>query len=1709
MSFNIISATKNITEKYIRYLKTMFDIDDPEYRKLFINQLSNLATFSKGPYLDVVDSFKSGATVKQLISDGKLNKDFETIPSIYEKILYKHQEKALNILSAGRNVVVSTGTGSGKTESFLIPILNDLMNERAQKGTLTPGVRALLIYPMNALANDQISRLRSLLKDYPYITYGSYTGQTEETYTAAEAKYAELNNGEKPLKNELISREQMKEKPPHILITNYSMLEYLMLRPKDNSLFQGIYSHNWRFVVLDEAHTYSGSTGIEVSMLLRRLNGFLYNSKISYILTSATLGSEGSDADVAKFASNLCNAPFSAEDVIRASRINLSFDNNNSITITAEDYCELADILDSGNSNNIAFEMIKAYLSLNITADDYPEYLFDALIKDRTFWMIKEYLKTPKTVKELCSYMNWTEKQISSFVDVASAANKNRKKLFDSRYHMFLRATEGVFVTLGKYKDLSLTRQTTKHTENGDYKFFEIVTCSQCHAIYLIGSIEKEGKYSYLKQKSNIGGNAIKEAFLIGDVISDEDDDNRLEDEHLEIQNYELCPHCGFIRESNLVHKEKCAHNESEYISLIKVKQSERTGRVTKCVKCEGTNNMGILRSFFSGQEASTSVIGTALFEELPSVEHHVEERSSQEDPDDYGFSDDIIDEAEEYNIKKEAKQFIAFSDNRQAAAFYATYFSDTYRSFLYSRIVNKHIKQLDIESGVSIPKFVKSITPDFKENEIADMYDSDPDYAKEAWKAIMKELIESYSRNSLIGLGLMKIGFIDSIQIPSNKKWNLTSREVSDICLVLISSMLVDNAISHKQNFTDYDIAFYSNNGSEKDYVLSDGEKYMRTFISRNDSRTNKRMDYLFRVLTAKGLDADREGIIILMNGIWKRLNAKDEKKGILTEGSEYPGKRVSIDKLSVINTDKWYCCSKCKRITAYNVADVCPAYRCDGKLEPIIINEVEKTNHYYRIYNDLEIRPLRVVEHTAQLENKEAYKLQDKFIRQEIDVLSCSTTFEMGVDIGDLETVFMRNMPPTPSNYTQRAGRAGRSSRSAALALTFCNKSNHDFSFFNDPVSMINGEIQPPLFKVENEKIGIRHLYSAAFAAFWKENPDYFGCVKDLFGEKYPNGGYDFFEDYINKRPEELKEYLLRVFPNELIKKFEINSFGWTKWLFDQPNNTYPNLKTVYERYRGELDSLYKAKVEAENNTQFNSMYIRRINTITNENLITFLSRNNILPKYGFPVDTVELQVATNKYNSSLPIELSRDLAMAISEYAPGCEVVASGNLIKSRYIRTIPNKAWRMYDYISCKKCQTLNIWMHTDIPNNDLKRCKHCDETLDHVKKRTFLIPEFGFVSDNKVKKPSLIKPDRTYRTEATMVSSGNQTLNGHFIIGSVCVDVTAMEDGEIAVLNKTDFFVCSACGYAISDIEAKDYKNSISKSHVRASGYKCKSTHLKKYSLGYWFKTDALRISIDGFYSYDEAYSILQAIILSACNVLNLDNNEISGCIQFVRKNLQDSYDFVIYDTTPGGAGHVRRICTKDIMKKILTGAYLKAKNCDCGGEDADSSCYKCLRTYRNQQHHDELKRIYVIEGLSGVTEQQSEDEGDAEMTAFTRYSAQTQKKITLITETADNTVSDLSFEEIFDDICGEKKELARQVTQSMIAENAPKPDYSWIEFEDYNGNKYSADLVWTKKKVMAFHANSIDDFNAAVNSDYKCFIFDENLDVDKFVNSVK
>ena len=316
MAFNPLITSDEICDTFRRYILSTFRTSSDEYNEQLKELLCHDNAVVRGPYLQISHNFPKGANIQELIEEGILSREFIKLgyEPFLNRRLYAHQEEAIRKVISGRNVVVSTGTGSGKTESFIIPILNHLMGEK-EAGTLSQGVRVMLLYPLNALANDQMERMRAILSNYPEITFGTFTGETEETRAEADSKDA----GQiRRIANEVYDRTTFRKSPPHILITNYAMLEHLLIKPENNSLFGTPDDNHWSYIVLDEAHTYTGSKGSEVSMLLRRLKATVDKPNLRFILTSATLGSSDEDAEVAEFASKLCSSNFDESDIIRS-----------------------------------------------------------------------------------------------------------------------------------------------------------------------------------------------------------------------------------------------------------------------------------------------------------------------------------------------------------------------------------------------------------------------------------------------------------------------------------------------------------------------------------------------------------------------------------------------------------------------------------------------------------------------------------------------------------------------------------------------------------------------------------------------------------------------------------------------------------------------------------------------------------------------------------------------------------------------------------------------------------------------------------------------------------------------------------------------------------------------------------------------------------------------------------------------------------------------------------------------------------------------------------------------------------------------------------------------------------------------------------------------------------------------------------------------
>lgn len=1707
MLFRPAESSKQIADFYRNYLLTTFQTTDETYNRQLETELRKDGVISKGPFVSVSDSYEKEKSISELVREGVLCRSMLNLAKFdpYNRRLYRHQVEA--VLKAGerKNLIVTTGTGSGKTECFLIPIVNQLLKEQ-ESGTLGPGVRVLIIYPMNALVNDQIRRLRELFSSYEgcTITYGKYTGETAEKYTRARNEFVE-REGTEPPQNELICREQMRKTPPNILITNYAMLEYLLLRPGDVAFFSEANANKWQTIILDEAHTYGGAKGIEVGTLLKRVKAMLKRDDIQFILTSATLGDNKSNQQIINFAQSLCSARFEEGSIIRSHTIapskpakvqKLDFAIYKELAKKIKDNIASCDVLD--------WLRAKGIVIYNDVNDDksLEKSLFNMILGDSFYYEFRALmLNQTKPLNQIANELNIDINALTDFITVASNAQISGDKLFEARYHMFLRGIEGVYVTLKPDKHLFVRKiETYKDdlfSEDCGYKVFAISFCHNCNATFIVGQTTEDG---FLVQKSKFNDDYEPEVYLLeGDY--DESEMGEVEDDNL----YVICSKCGAIKRATSLDELSCGHDVKYHNLLRKVK--EKGDKLHSCPCCHVINTQrSIIRPYFLGNEAATAVIATGLYNVLPSSQI-IKKRVVMED--------DFFGETEEKEIeysKVLAKQFLTFSDNRQAAAFFASYLETTYRSNLIKRLMTKicedNIEQFN--KGVSLEHFVSLL-----EEQLDQLKIGDPETRhKSAWIYAIKELTNYKAKNSLQNKGILY--FDININMPDNAKLGMNASEVTALfkmmTLYFVKKAAIDLPITVSK--AEGSEIFYNgvSFGFDKDYTT---RKYIESWLPMA-GKDNVRTLFIKRILP----NLSEEQVVGLLSSIWSTLC----RLGIIKHDSSNNRYLLSTNAISVKTVGKLYRCNECKTITPFYLNGSCSNPKCKGHLTEYNFEKALEHDHYHNIYRHLNLTDLIAKEHTAQLGAEKAYVYQNDFKNERINVLSCSTTFEMGVDVGSLETVFMRNMPPSPANYAQRAGRAGRSIKSAAYALTYCPNSSHDLNYFENPVDMIKGTIIPPVFNVDNEKIVLRHIFASAFSFFWKKYPELFH--KKNIGEFFELNGMTKFKSYLESKPEDLRDYLQNIVSHELQVIYGVDTFDWAERLFSEDVDSPGVFVLAYNKYCSNVDELERASNECQRqlgelqlgSKEYRDVQYRLINigtsikTIKDQQLIEFLSRNNLIPKYGFPVDTVEL-TSLGKGGELKDLRLDRDLCSAISEYAPDSEIVADGKLITSRYVRVLNGYAWPKYNYATCSACQTLNrtIWTE-ELPQH----CRQCGHELPKGTLQ-YIIPKFGFIVDNA--EPVDVgtdKPERTYKGSISYIGDGKR-IESH--IYSVCnkkVVVGTSKMDELAVLNTSNFYICNTCGYG------KVYdSNDLSKKekHNKPDGYTCSCDTLTRYSIGHEFQTDVVLIKFvsENVNDPNKAWTILYALLEGLSKCLHIDRTELSGCLHWYRNETMGNmgnYGFVLFDNTPGGAGYVRQLKNISTFMSMLESALAIVSKCSCGGDVGDTACYGCLCNYYNQRQHDILQRRYAIDFLNSVKNGQDfffgiqlEDDDVVPPT----------EDILMQTAYFNNDGQDqsmMSYDEIWNYLSQDTEdpnqlELIRTIASQMTEGSYDKPHYSASITTVQDETQIIADLVWPTSKVLLFLRENFESYGMARLTNWTSFCLDDDFNIPAFIQKIK
>lgn len=1556
MTFNPCKSSRNIVEFYKRYILTTFRMKDEDYNKQLEDVLNKEGELFKGPYLSVSAPYKKGHSLVELAKNGEVNENIIKLKRLYpNRPLYCHQEDALRKIKAGKSIIVSTGTGSGKTESFLIPVINELLEEE-KMGKLTSGVRALIIYPMNALVNDQIDRMEKMLAGTK-ITFGYYTGETKEDEDDAIGKYRDTHNNQDAPSNELLSRKEMRENPPHILITNYAMLEYLLLRPNDNNIFRQN-SKTWRYIIFDEAHSYNGAKAIEVACLVKRVKAMLNRDDIQFILTSATLGDPNkSPNEIINFANNLCGTEgkvkFDENSIIRAQTIEFEKPKELFKNIPTAFYTTLA----KDDNDTDKLQKLKSIMP-NIENNTLSEMLFDFISKDEFYYNFREFLKEgPKTIREITKKLNISEDNLIDFISIASQASKNDTRLFEAKYHMFIKGIDGVFITLNPSKKLFVKKIKT-YKENPEdptdigEKVFQVSFCSNCNALYIIG----KNIGNHLEQPSDY--EETPDIFLLNGLLEEEIERNTKR------TKYTICAKCGEIHKDGDSFDCKCGDKYKN--SITKIEYGKGSIHVCPCCNYKNTHR-SIIRPYLLGNDAATAVISSGLYNELPG--EIVEIKRETINAPIFGISE----VREEQITKPLQKQFLTFSDSRQAAAFFAPYLQETYEDNLVKRIITKIVEERkeNFKQGITLQQLADLLFIKFTEKQL---FTKGP--LKEAWVYILSELSNFKAKNSLEKKGILKFELDsnaiqlnqDIITIDNIRNGNqtfskqFTKEEIKTLCNILIRTMIKESAFDietiNNQNsiitFNDDDIERISITGQKKwrkyQNKYQNNKEY--SYWSPEDGHINPRLRFLCKVLGEDISDCPKSRD--LLDNIWNILSSKNYQ--IITNGA------LNLSKIRVKSADKLYICPKCKNIFPFNLKGVCNYSECKGTepLQEYNYEEMLNNDHYRNMYHTYDISPMEVKEHTAQLSSEKATQYQDDFKNKKINVLSCSTTFELGVDVGSLQTVFMRDMPPTPANYAQRAGRAGRSAKAAAYAITFCQNSSHDLNYFGNPLPMILGKIEPPAFDISNDKIILRHIFASAFSFFWQNYPDkYYQKISDFFD----NDGFNVMKQYLWEKPEDLKDYLLKTVPQDIQDIWNISDFKWVKKLFNDSENIEElgYFDVARRQYYEDIAILEDEKLRLCNEDRGTNYIQNRINTIKDQDIIGFLSRNNLIPKYGFPVDTINLYTEYNNFLSDYKedLRLSRDLFYAISEYAPESEVVADGYLYKSKYIKKMNDYGWPTYKYAICDYCKTLIRTIDTD--SEKLEQCPQCGRDLGPNKK--YIIPKFGFqIERGRPKKVGLNKPEKTYRGEIHYVGNGKSAdFKENYTICEQKINIEGSQRDTLVVLNESPFYVCKTCGYATIQTGKGPF---ITEQHKHPNGNKdCNNNKLDRFSLGHEILTDVTVLKFPNIDTSnpDKARTILYSLIEGFSRSMNIDRRELSGCLQMDKDS---NFKFIIFDNTPGGAGYVKQLRKPNVLKNTLREGFRVVETCSCG---EDTTCYNCLCNYYNQKYHDILKRQYAID----------------------------------------------------------------------------------------------------------------------------------------------
>jgi len=1646
---NPITYAEHVVGDFLRYQLTTYPFADPglfaQMRTLLNLEQTRSTPLLRGPFISLSRAFKAGATIDTLVREGILHPHLTRLaphPSVYG-----HQEQAFRAITEKQTTLVSTGTGSGKTECFLYPIISRALELRDENAP--PGITAVVVYPMNALAEDQLGRLRELLVGTG-VTFGMYVGKTKERasdvtgerlspgassgdYRATVDRYRREGHPTAVLPaEERGSREELRASPPRILLTNVKQLELLLTRQTDTDLFDGA---RLEFLVFDEAHTYSGAAGAETACLVRRLRAFC-NKRVEdtvCIATSATIA----DPERGPEAGRDFAARFFGVDRERVALVGEAYEEDPWTKqrtapgpLPGDPSVQLQTMLDALRDADgdappkVALDRLKtafqAVAGKKLDALRWREHLFEHLAANEVVYAVAEALLTPRAVRDLLPMLQGhigrvvPEEEVYLWLALGAAARSKGRPLLRPVIHAFVRGVGGAVVTFpDTAPKLWLSREDVTLGQSSNERpllALDVTTCTTCGQHYFVhhvagfdfprggrpggGAAEGESLlWKSLDEKS--GGQRV---VLFDDYIADDDDDE--EPDEGRIGTVFLCRYCGALHPGHHNRCDGCGSDGALVQLHVVASDKERPGKLLSCVCCgaRGGSRLGQYR------EPARPV-------------------RAQNVSDVHVLAQSMVHFAER-------KRLLVFTDSRQEAAFQAGWMRDHARRFRLRALIAEKLVDGPIAPGdlAAHLEHVLEADDDLSRALLTEVWNDDKgsrpaEHRAQRRRYLAAQILREIATGTRQRIGLEPWGRIRVsyrglvISHPFFESWAKRLDVTAADLLEGVSAML--DALRRSRLLFDDEISLFTRWWRDGDLEIQRG--YFPAFPGgpkglKLRRGANDKPERITQLLSVRGRTTARhaavrwgvpaEALDEFFESLWKLLtdDTRIVRPVVLTGfgGNPVPGSNgaMQIDsaKLLLESHQGRYRCRTCRRTSLRKTPRMaCIARGCGGT----ITWEEEDQDDYDLMLLARGVDMVRPKEHSAQVPATDREELERLFKgdSSKINTLVCTPTLELGVDIGALDAVLMRNVPPTPANYKQRVGRAGRRHR-MAVNVTYARPSSHDRIYFKDPLKMLDGPIDSPRFNLRNSPMIAKHVHSAVVTArFGLATGRISGldrAAKDaltaalerclpmyvksyLFDEAGSVRAVPFDVGSLRAQIAQHRDAVLRevrhVFdrgwPTEdssLVTETALG--GCVDSMIDDLDAVIARLsarlrwalaqmRTLDTRRAGqgtlspEDDAIYKRHDRFVKRLKGQATK-RKAESEGYDDTYTYavLAAEGFLPGYGLDGGNVIGTFETERYGIRMRSwELRRPVALALREYVPGNLVYANGHRFLPRYFTLAAREdavepiAFQVD--VAAGAVTELGTATTSTLGATTIAAIPVCDVVLPHQSSITD-DEEFRFLMPVSIYGTEQARHDggRAYVWGERAVSFRRGLRMRLVNVGTAAATRGAIRDGGAPM--PLGYPMCLVCGQSRSPFASQAELDHFTSDHRSRCG--------KDVTwVGFYSDVIADALTIQDCADLTEAYSVAETLRRAAAEVLQLDAGDLQLLV--LRRAGGMSCDAVIYDPMTGGSGVLELLLER--WAEVHAAAVELVEHCPAR---CATACIECLLDYRNASYHPSLDR---------------------------------------------------------------------------------------------------------------------------------------------------